>query len=348
MLEWYYMTRNNKKLKVAILFGGKSVEHEVSLMSAKNVASAIDKDRYEIVYIGIDKKGQWFKCGDDFKIKGVKINSIYDLGIDVVFPILHGPFGEDGTVQGLLKVSGVPFVGPSVLGSAIGFDKDVTKRLLNEANIPNVKFLTFKARDDISFNNVRKILGLPLIIKPANSGSSIGISKVNNEKQFKYAIKHAFLFDSKILIEKFIENKREIECAVLGNENPKASICGEVVTNKKHKFYSYEAKYFDENGANLIIPAQISKQTETKIRELAVNVFNTLELEGMTRVDFFMDKDNNLFVNEVNTIPGFTNISMYPTLWGKTGIDYKKLINILIDLAIKRFKREQKLKTSVN
>ncbi len=187
---------------------------------------------------------------------------------------------------------------------------------------------------------------MPLIIKPANSGSSVGITKVINEKEFDNAINYAFLFDTKLLIEEFIEGKREIECAVLGNENPRASVCGEVITNNIHKFYSYEAKYFDKEGATLVIPAKINKKLESKIQTLAIRTFKTLELEGMTRVDFFLNKKGQLFLNEVNTIPGFTNISMYPTLWGKSGISYKNLINNLINLAIERFEREQKLQTS--
>lgn len=355
------MSQNNKKLKIAILFGGKSVEHEVSLMSAKNIKDAINKDKYEIFCIAIDKNGRWLDAGSEILITSdLKPVSLIKRGgdrtanqgnsspieVDVVFPVLHGPYGEDGTVQGLLKLAGIPFVGPSILGSSLGFDKDVTKRLLNESKIPNTNFVTFRKGEKIVFNKVKKLLGLPLIVKPANSGSSVGITKVVNEKEFNTAINYAFLFDSKLLIEEFIENKREIECAVLGNENPKASICGEVITNTKHKFYSYEAKYFDKDGAALVIPAKINKKLESKIKELAIKTFKVLELEGMTRVDFFLNKNGKLFVNEVNTIPGFTNISMYPTLWGKSGVSYQKLIDNLINLAIKRFEREQKLKTT--
>lgn len=352
----------NKKLKIALIFGGKSVEHEVSLMSALNIKEAIDKTKYEVVCIGIDKDGHFLDSNGEIAInknfKQVSLvrrgnirtanqgNSSSIIEVDVAFPILHGTFGEDGTVQGLLKLAGIPFVGPSVLGSSVGFDKDVTKRLLNEANIPNIKFVTFYSKDHISFLKVKKILGLPMIVKPANAGSSVGINKAENEKEFKKAVKEAFLFDSKIIIEKFMEGKREIECAILGNEDPRASICGEVLTNSKHKFYSYEAKYFDSEGALIEIPAKISKSTQSKIQKLAIKTFKTLELEGLTRVDFFMDKSGNVFVNEVNTLPGFTNISMYPALWGKSGISYSKLIDELIHLAIKRFEREQKLSTS--
>ena len=356
------MAKNNNKLKVALLFGGKSVEHEVSLMSAVNIKDAIDKNKYDVVCIGIDKDGRFLNAGKEIiinnKLKIVSLvnrnnlktanqgNSSSVIAVDVVFPILHGSYGEDGTMQSLLKLAGIPFVGPSVLGSSVGFDKDVTKRLLNEAGIPNTKFVSFRSVDKISFLQVKKSLGLPMIVKPANAGSSVGISKVSNEKEFSIATKSAFLFDSKIIIEKFIEGKRELECAVLGNENPRASVCGEVVTSTKHKFYSYEAKYFDKDGAMIQIPAKLPKVIQNQIQYLAIKTFKTLELEGMTRVDFFMDKNGKLFVNEVNTIPGFTNISMYPALWRESGISYKKLIDILIDLAIERFKREQNLKTS--
>jgi D-alanine-D-alanine ligase len=352
----------NKKLKIVLLFGGKSVEHEVSLMSAKNIKEAINKDKYEVICIGINKDGKFVNAGNEILIKddlpivsivraddkrtanqGDASSVVY---CDIVFPILHGPYGEDGTVQGLLKLAGIPFVGPSVLGSSVGFDKDVTKRLLNEAGIPNTKFVVLKSNNIFSFSKIKKNLGLPMIVKPANSGSSVGISKVSNEKEFTTAVSEAFLFDSKIIIESFIENKREIECAILGNENPEASICGEVITNSKHKFYSYEAKYFDKDGALIQIPAKISKSLQKKIQDLAIKTFNALELEGMTRVDFFIDKKGKIFVNEVNTIPGFTNISMYPALWKESGISYTKLIDMLIDLSIKRFKREQKLQTS--
>lgn len=364
------MVRNSKKIKIALLFGGKSVEHEVSLQSAKNIIDALGKTKYEIVLVGIAKDGSWsIKDQSNFllnatnpKLIALNNNSTKSKDvennlalisqeekkgkIDVAFPILHGPYGEDGTMQGFLKLAGIPFVGPSVLGSSVGFDKDVTKRLLTEALITNTAFVSFKAGDKISFSSVKRKLKLPMIVKPANSGSSVGISKVTNEKEFNKAVKEAFLFDSKIIIEKFIESKREIECAVLGNENPQASVCGEVITDSKHKFYSYEAKYIDENGAKLEIPAKINKTLQKKIQDLALRTFKALELEGMARVDFFLDKKGKIFVNEVNTIPGFTNISMYPALWKASGLSYTKLIDELVDLAIERFNREQKLQTS--
>lgn len=367
------MANNPKKIKIALICGGKSAEHEVSLQSTKNIINALNKDKYEVVLIGINKDGSWnLQNNNDFLLnasdpklialnnrdKNVSISKQKNENltilseenkkgkIDVVFPVLHGSYGEDGTIQGFFKLAGIPFVGPSILGSAVGFDKDVTKRLLTEALITNTAFVSFKAGDKISFSSVKRKLKLPMIVKPANSGSSVGISKVSNEKEFSKAVKEAFSFDSKIIIEKFIEDKREIECAVLGNENPQASVCGEVITDTKHKFYSYEAKYIDENGAKLEIPAKINKTLQKKIQDLAIETFKALELEGMARVDFFLDKNGKIFVNEVNTIPGFTNISMYPALWKASGLSYTLLIDKLVDLAIERFNREQKLKTS--
>ena len=366
------MNKKNKKLKIALIFGGKSVEHEVSLQSAKNIIEALNKDKYEIVLISINKDGSWnLKEQGNFLLnasnpKLIALNSnssnlkqqdenLTILSqeekrgrIDVAFPVLHGSYGEDGTMQGFLKLAGIPFVGPSVLGSAVGFDKDITKKLLTQAGIINTDFVSFKKGEKISFSIIKNKLKLPIIIKPANAGSSVGINKVSNIKEFNKAIEEAFLFDSKIIIEKFIENKREIECAVLGNSNPKVSVCGEVITDSRHKFYSYEAKYIDEKGAKLEIPARISKSLQKKIQNLAIKTFKALELEGMARVDFFIDNKGKIYVNEVNTIPGFTNISMYPALWKASGLAYSELIDELVLLAIERFKKEQELKTSYN
>ncbi|HVM73483.1 MAG TPA: D-alanine--D-alanine ligase family protein [Candidatus Paceibacterota bacterium] len=320
-----------KKIHVAVLFGGKSAEHEVSIRSAKHVVAALDPKRYEVTAIKISRTQPWLPAEDLLK------------SIDVVFPILHGPFGEDGTMQGLLKLANVPFVGPSVLGSAVGMDKDVTKRLLRDAGIPTSKFLTATKSDQISFAYAKKNLGLPVFIKPANMGSSVGVHKVTNKREFDAAIKNALKFDRKILIEAFIKG-RELECAVLGNEKPIASIVGEIIPH--HEFYSYEAKYLDENGAGLEIPAKIPRKIEKRIQELAIQTFKTLGCEGMSRVDFFLKDNGDVLVNEINTIPGFTSISMFPMLWEASGIPPKKLVDTLISLAIARHKRDAKLKTS--
>jgi D-alanine-D-alanine ligase len=257
--------------------------------------------------------------------------------------MLHGPFGEDGTVQGLLKLAHIPFVGADLLGSAIGMDKDVMKRLLRDAQIPIAKFLVFRKGEVIDFEAVHKELGLPLFIKPANLGSSVGISKVANQEEFAQAVTKAFEYDTKILIEEAIVG-REIECSVLGNQNPIASVPGEILPN--HEFYSYEAKYIDAHGAQLMIPANITDEVSKKIQELAIKTCKVLECEGLARVDFFLKENNELVVIEINTIPGFTKVSMYPRLWEASGIPYPELIDRLLQLAIERFAQEQTLRTS--
>ncbi|UCE07413.1 MAG: D-alanine--D-alanine ligase [bacterium] len=361
----------NKKIRVGILFGGKSAEHEVSLQSAKNIVEAIDKNKYEVVLIGIDKQGQWYlneasrfllhaenpklialnKSNEHVALvpknnenQLVNLSNHQSLGpIDVVFPVLHGPFGEDGTVQGLLKLFNIPYVGAGVLGSAVGMDKDVMKRLLRDAGIPIPKFVVFNkdSIDEIDFAQVKNQLRLPFFVKPANLGSSVGIHKVKDESQFKPAIMDAFQYDTKILIEEFI-NGREIECSVLGNENPIVSIPGEIIP--QHEFYSYEAKYIDEKGALLKIPAKLPFEIIKNIQHIALKAYKVLCCEGMARVDFFLRNDREIFVSEINTIPGFTKISMYPKLWEASGIPYKELIDRLIQLALQRFEREKKLK----
>ena len=361
-----------RKIRVGILFGGRSAEHEVSLQSAKNIIDAIDTNKYEVVLIGIDKKGQWHlneesrfllpatesglpalpETGENLAlVPGKQIEPVVALSgeqtpgsLDVIFPILHGPFGEDGTVQGLLKLANIAFVGAGVLGSAIGMDKDVMKRLLRDARIPIARFLVVNrySPKKIGFDDARAQLGLPLFIKPANLGSSVGIHKAKDREEFERAVRDALNYDNKILIEECIKG-REIECSVLGSENPIASVPGEILP--RHEFYSYEAKYLDENGAVLEIPAKLPPATSERIRQLAIKTFSVLCCEGMARVDFFLRNGDEIIVNEINTIPGFTRISMYPKLWEATGISYSELIDKLIELAIERFEREKGLKT---
>ena len=357
-----------KKINIGILFGGKSAEHEISLQSAKNVFEALDKEKYNPVLIAIDKTGKWISHKEAHQLlssenltdnaqtqdvalipeshgKMTMINGGESLPVlDVVFPILHGPFGEDGTVQGLLKLANIPFVGAGVLGSAVGMDKDVMKRLLRDAGIPIGKYICVYSEEAIpTFDWIKENLGMPCFIKPANLGSSVGISKVNTEHELDKALQLAFRFDTKVLIEEFIK-AREIECAVLGNRNPIASLPGEVIA--QHDFYSYEAKYLDEKGAIIEIPAKISEELTLAVQKLAIKTFEVLCCEGLGRVDIFLAEDNKLLVNEINTLPGFTKISMYPKMWEKTGISYSQLIDKLIELAMDRFQKEQKLRTS--
>lgn len=353
-----------KKVRVGLIFGGKSAEHEVSVQSAKNVYQALDREKYEPILIGISKNGQWVLLSDqqftqvlsgssfpafvtdkstDLTQGQNYLSVLTEDPIDVIFPVLHGPYGEDGTIQGFLKLFGLPFVGAGVLGSAVGMDKDVSKRLLRDAGIPIVKFLVFRSSNKkaIVFEQVRKELGLPFFVKPANLGSSIGVSKVHSATEFEAAITKAFTHDTKILVEEGV-NAREIECSVLGNEVKVASLPGEIVAS--HEFYDYDAKYIDEKGAAFEIPAKLTKQQIATIQRLAIRTCEVLCVEGMARVDFFIDKNTqHIYVNEINTIPGFTNISMYPKLWEASGIGYTELLDRLIELALSRHKREQQV-----
>lgn len=349
-----------EKIKVGVLFGGRSAEHEISLLSAKNVIQALDPDKYDVVLVGIDKNGEWHlrddKCylmhADNPKLvhlnKPTKSASLVPkekgntLGVDVVFPVLHGTYGEDGTVQGLLKLANVPFVGAGVLGSAVGMDKDVMKRLFRDANIPTAKFLTFTDKKDLSYEAIAKKLKTPFFVKPANLGSSVGISKVKSRAEFTKAIDEAFSFDRKILIEEFIDG-RELECSIIGNENPIASVPGEVLT-PLHEFYSYEAKYH-ANGAVIQIPAQVDKKTVRLIQKLSLKAYKTVCCEGLARIDCFLKKNGEVYINEINTIPGFTNTSPYPKMWKASGLEWSDLLDQLITLAIDRHKKENALKT---
>lgn len=366
----------SKKIRVGVLLGGRSAEHEISLLSAKSVIEAMDRDKYEVILIGINKSGEWFLHEDlnclmhahnparvhltDAKQNVTLVakesgNPLVSLSesfecaerpLDVIFPVLHGTYGEDGTLQGLLKLANIPFVGAGVLASAVGMDKDVMKRLARDAGIPIAKFLSLHAHNhqSLSFENVKAELGLPFFIKPANLGSSVGISKVKTQTEFQEKLAFAFRFDRKVLIEEAIEG-REIECAVLGNENPIASVPGEVIP--QHEFYSYEAKYLDDQGAILEIPARLDAEEIQKVQALAIKVYQTLCCEGMGRVDLFLKKNGDLVFNEINTIPGFTKISMYPKLWTESGLAYPDLLDRLIQLALDRFSKEQKLETTL-
>ncbi len=364
-----------RKLRVAVVFGGRSAEHEVSLQSARNVIESLNRDRYEPVLIGIDKEGRWFlnensmqllDAGDPklIRLSGNNNNEIAlipngagsnlinlasnsSIGkVDVIFPVLHGPYGEDGTVQGLAKLADLPCVGAGILGSSVGMDKDVMKRLLRDANIPIGRFVTITGsnRNMYTYNDLSQEFGQILFVKPANLGSSVGISKVRNEKEYLKAIDLAFEYDLKVVVEEEIRG-REIECAILGNEDPIASIPGEVIPHTD--FYSYEAKYIDEKGAGLDIPAKLPAHLVKKVQDVAIATFKVLECLGLARVDVFLTDDEKVIVNEINTIPGFTRISMYPKLWEVSGIPYTELVDRLIRFAMDDFNKRKRLKVSV-
>ena len=356
-----------KKIRLGILCGGRSAEHEISLISAANIVAALDPEKYDVHIIGIDKNGAWHVqdtkryllhekdpehialldkeetvalIAKAHRKEIISYATRVPIDLDVIFPVCHGTYGEDGTLQGLLKMAQIPFVGASVLGSAIGMDKDVMKRLLRDAKIPTARFLTLHSRNHLKFDEIVQELGLPFFIKPANLGSSIGISKVKSAEEFPAALECAFAFDRKIIVEEFIQG-REIECAVLGNENPVASMPGELIPT--HEFYSYAAKYLDQNGAHFKIPAELPIEMSARIQALSAEAYKVLCCEGMARVDFFLKENGEVLVNEINTIPGFTTISMYPRLWEASGLSYSALLDRLIELAIERFKAEKQL-----
>jgi D-alanine-D-alanine ligase len=366
------------RTRVVVLFGGRSAEHEVSCISARSVIDALDPERYEVVSIGVTKEGRWEllpggppalpAIGDGplpevAPASGSEVALDQDPGartlvgqdgsrtaIDVVFPVMHGPFGEDGSIQGFLEMAGVPYVGAGVLGSAVGMDKAVQKVLFAAAGIPVVAYdvvLEPEWRNDPGDVEARTAgLGYPRFAKPAGLGSSVGITKVHGPDELGAAMEEAFRFGRKAVLERAVEGGRELECAVLGNDDPIASVAGEIVP-KGHEFYSYEAKYLDEEGSELLIPAPIPEETLEEVRRLAVAAFRAIDGAGMARVDFFLAPDGDLFVNEVNTIPGFTSISMYPKLWEASGLPYPSLVDRLIELAIERHEAERKRGTAV-
>ena len=388
------------KLRVGILFGGRSGEHEISLLSAASVFNAIDKSKYEVVPIGITKEGRWVTAGDAERLlsgkpveesrhlragdpeatpsaavlakgEGVIVppepqkagssltpfqtdnparrTTDRAINVDVIFPVLHGTFGEDGTIQGLLELADLPYVGAGVLGSAAGMDKDVMKSLFIAAGLPIVKHVTvLRSEWESEPKKVQKLveskLKYPVFVKPANLGSSVGISKAHDRKELGPAIEEAAKFDRKIVIEQGVGGKknkaREIECSVLGNDKPQASTLGEIVPGKE--FYDYTAKYLDE-GSELIIPAKLTKAETKKFQQLAVAAFKAVDCSGLARVDFLMDpKTRKIYLNEINTMPGFTSISMYPKLWGASGLGYPQLIEKLIQLGLERHEDKKK------
>ncbi|KNC08475.1 D-alanine--D-alanine ligase [Klebsiella sp. RIT-PI-d] len=363
------------KLRVGVVFGGKSAEHEVSLQSAKNIVEAMDKSKFEVVLIGIDKRGGWHIHDQSHyllnahdpahitlapststlaHIPGKQTAQFIDIAngqlsahIDVIFPIVHGTMGEDGSLQGLLRIANLPFVGSDVLSSAACMDKDVTKRLLRDDGLAIAPFvtLTHVNRHATTFAGLEAQFGLPLFVKPANQGSSVGVSKVTTEAQYQQAVELAFEFDRKVIVEQGIKG-REIECAVLGNDYPEASTCGEVVLNSD--FYAYDTKYIDDGGAQVVVPAAIEASVNDRIRKVAIQAYQALGCSGMARVDVFLTEENKVIINEINTLPGFTNISMYPKLWQASGLSYSALITRLIELALERYRASSQLKSTLS
>jgi D-alanine-D-alanine ligase len=353
----------DKKLHVAVLFGGRSGEHEVSLMSARSVLSVLDPAKYEVTQIGITHEGKWL-TGEDVldKFEHGKLNGLehfvlspdpsdaarhlssrseaeWASRIDVFFPVLHGTFGEDGTLQGLFELADVAYVGAGVVGSSVGMDKGVFKDVMLANNIPVVDtMLVLRAEIESDMLSViekaEKIGEYPLFTKPANLGSSVGVTKCSNRSDLQEGLMEAASFDRRVLIQKGIGNGREIEVSVLGNDNPVASVCGEVLPSRE--FYSYESKYID-GTSGLVIPAPLPDEVSECIREYAVRAYKAIDCAGMARVDFFVEKDTNrVYLNELNSIPGFTKISMYPKLWEASGLPYSKLVDRLIELAMER------------
>jgi D-alanine-D-alanine ligase len=363
---------SGKRLRVGVLFGGRSGEHEVSLASAASVIRALDPEKYEAVPIGISKDGRWLagtkanQMLPEVLKKGERVSLPPDptagallpisqgagrpsIAVDVMFPVLHGTFGEDGTVQGLLELAGLPYVGAGVLGSAVGMDKDVQKRLFEQAGLPIVPFVAIRRSEweqdrEGVLARIKKKLRFPVFVKPATLGSSVGMSRVKNSGELPAAMDLAAEFALKIVVERGV-NAREIEVSVLGNDDVKASIPGEIVPHRE--YYDYAAKYL-EQGTRLEIPAKLSKQQVAKFQELAVKAFQCIDGAGLARCDFFLEKKTNrIFVNELNTIPGFTAISMYPKLWEASGLSYPKLIDRLIELAFELHREKVRTKYSI-
>jgi D-alanine-D-alanine ligase len=373
------------RIRVGVIFGGRSSEHEISLRSALSIMSAMDPARYDVVPIGIARDGRWYlyenaigmlrdaveQVGELSSVDAapvgllpqpganllVNVNGngaalLANSGLEVVFPVLHGPFGEDGTVQGLLELAGIAYVGAGVLGSAVGMDKEMQKRLFRDAGVPVVRFSSLEhceyRRQPASAARLADEIGYPVFVKPNALGSSIGIAKVKGPRDLSAALEKAFQYDRKVLIEAACEG-REFECSVLGNDDPEASLPGEVTVEHGHDFYSYDSKYLDPKGASFKIPAELAQNISQRIRDLSVAAFKALSLRGMARVDFLANRDlSEIYVGEVNTIPGFTSISMYPKLWEVSGLPLPKLIDRLIELALEDHRERASLKVTAD
>jgi D-alanine-D-alanine ligase len=374
----------SNRIRVGLIFGGKSGEHEVSLASAQSVAGAIDKSKYQVVLIGITKQGRWISGDHALKqlaaasptrllapngnptpdMLSEPINSTELVpteagalastsplaAIDVAFPLVHGPLGEDGTIQGLLELADLAYVGAGVAASAVGMDKLLMKTIFRAHGLPVLDWLGVLRRDwqtkpEETIRRIESAFGYPCFIKPANLGSSVGVTKVHNWDELAQALMTAAKYDRKLIVERAAVNAREIECSVLGNDDPIASLPGEILP--KREFYDYDAKYDDATGTQLQVPADLSPEMTTQVQEMAIAAFKAIDGSGMARVDFFIERaTNRLILNEINTIPGFTSVSMYPKMWAQTGLAYSDLIDRLIELAMERHADKQKSKTS--
>ncbi len=349
------------KTTVGIVYGGKSVEHQISINSATNIFQFIDKEAFDVKLIGIDKTGNWYQTEDVVKninngqplhldlnaTKPKFRTNTSEFVLDAIFPVLHGTDGEDGSIQGLIKVLNLPTVGSGVLGSAMAMDKLVSKRLLEASGIPVAKYLIFtrEQQADITLEKVEKALGLPVIVKPIALGSSVGVSKVRNEEELRVAIEDTLSYDNLILVEECIEG-RELECAVMGNDSPKASAPGEIVIGSNYEFYSFDAKYVDPDAVDIVIPAVVDQDIAEEIKSLSIRSYQALRCEDYARIDLFLKENGDIFINEINTIPGFTNSSMFPMLWANDGIGFTELISDLINLAKERFSKQQMITTN--
>jgi len=369
----------DKRIRVGVIFGGRSGEHEVSLRSARSVIAAIDQDKYEVVRLGIDKEGRWITQGDPMQLltegssqdipllsdapaqmftgdaRRELVPGTHQAGfpqVDVVFPVLHGPFGEDGTLQGLLELADLPYVGAGVTGSAVGMDKAIFKAVMRAHSLPIVDYvlirrLEWEASRDATLDRVEATLDYPLFTKPANLGSSVGISRCADREQLAAGLTEAARYDRRLVVEAAVPAAREIELSVLGNDDPIVSLPGEIVPSRE--FYSYEAKYFDtgDKASELLIPARLPRETVERLQDLASRAYQAIDCAGMARADFLMSgTTGELYVNELNTIPGFTSISMYPKLWEASGIPYPELIDRLIELALDRHRDKKRSLTS--
>ncbi len=371
----------SKKIRVGLIFGGKSGEHEVSLASAQSVARAIDKDQYDVVLIGIAKDGRWIAGGNALKqlaaasptpllsagvessddttatetattrelVPGAATSSSPLSSIDVAFPLVHGPFGEDGTIQGLLELADIPYVGAGVAASAVGMDKALMKAIFRANNLPQVDWMVVLRRDweskpEETIRSIENAFGYPCFIKPANLGSSVGVTKAHNWDELAQALATAAQYDRKLIAERAVD-AREIECSVLGNDEPLAAIPGEILPQRE--FYDYAAKYAENAGTELRVPADLSPELTRSVQDIAVRAFKAIDGSGLARVDFFLERaTNKILLNEINTIPGFTSVSMYPRMWEQTGLTYTALIDRLIQLALERYADKRKSKTT--